>query len=48
MDKDTYDSYSEEETVTEDQVNTKAIELGAITLKEKSVSIFSYCKCRNF
>lgn len=36
-DKDTYDSYSEEEAVTEDQVNTKKIELGAITLKEKSV-----------
>ena len=37
MDKDTYDSYSEEEAVTDDQVNTKKIELGAITLKEKSV-----------
>ena len=36
-DKDTYDSYSEEEAVTDDQVNTKKIELGAITLKEKSV-----------
>lgn len=38
VDKGTYDSYSsEEKTVTEDQVNTKKIELGAITLKEKSV-----------
>lgn len=38
VDKGTYDSYSsEEEAVTEDQVNTKKIELGAITLKEKSV-----------
>lgn len=39
VDKGTYDSYSsEEKTVTEDQVKTKKIELGAITLKEKSVS----------
>ena len=38
VDKGTYDSYSsEEKTVTEDQVKTKKIELGAITLKEKSV-----------
>ncbi len=39
VDKGTYDIYSsEEKTVTEDQVKTKKIELGAITLKEKSVS----------
>ena len=38
VDKGTYDSYSsEEKTVTEDQVKTKKIELGTITLKEKSV-----------
>ena len=37
-DKGTYDSYSSEgKTVTGDQVKTKKIELGAITLKEKSV-----------
>ena len=38
MDKGTYDSYSsEEKTVTEDQVKTKKIELGTITLKEKDL-----------
>lgn len=37
-DKDTYDRYSEAKTVTANQVNTKAIELSAITLEKKSAS----------